>query len=162
MLPGFLSGPRGHCGRTEGDRARARGEAVRAELAVGGPQDADALHPQVSSSVTLSEVVFQLGRMVDCERSGRNVTCRVGNLSAAPGPGESATITLQAIPTRAGTIENTASVDSIENDLNSLNDSATAATQVVAAARTAAVVASRRRSSAPTAPTASPAPAGPT
>src|SRR6188474_3138349 len=77
MLPGFLSGPRGHCGRTEGDRARARGEAVRAELAVGGPQDADALHPQVSSSVTLSEVVFQLGRMVDCERSGRNVTCRV-------------------------------------------------------------------------------------
>jgi hypothetical protein len=32
---------------------------------VGGPQDADALHPQVSSSVTLSEVVFQLGRMVE-------------------------------------------------------------------------------------------------
>jgi Ca2+-binding RTX toxin-like protein len=72
----------------------------------------------------------------NCERSGRRVTCRVGSLSAAPGPGEAATITVQAIPTRVGTVENTASVDSVENDLVSFNDSATASTQVVAAPRT--------------------------
>lgn len=101
------------------------------------------LGPQGATDVTVTDRLPAQVHFVsagassgNCERSGRRVTCRVGNLSA-PGPGDSATITLQVIPTNVGTIVNTASVDSVENDLVSLNDSATASTQVLAAPRTA-------------------------
>jgi uncharacterized repeat protein (TIGR01451 family) len=101
------------------------------------------LGPQGATDVTVTDrlpaqvhFVTAAASSGNCERNGRNVTCRLGNLSAAPGPGERATVTVQVIPTRVGTIENTASVDSVENDIASLNDSATAVTRVVAAPRT--------------------------
>jgi uncharacterized repeat protein (TIGR01451 family) len=101
------------------------------------------LGPQGATDVTVTDrlpaqvhFVSASASSGNCERSGRRVTCRVGNLSTPPGPGDSATITLQVIPTNVGTIVNTASVDSVENDLVSVNDSATAATQVVEAPRT--------------------------
>ncbi len=101
------------------------------------------LGPQGATEVTVTDrlpaqvhFVSAAASSGNCERSGRRITCQVGNLSAAPGPGDTATITLQVIPTRAGTIENTVSVDSVENDLASFNDSATASTQVIEAPRT--------------------------
>jgi hypothetical protein len=49
------------------DRARARGEGIRAELlaklGTGGPQSAADLHPQMDSDVSLSGVAFQLERL---------------------------------------------------------------------------------------------------
>jgi uncharacterized repeat protein (TIGR01451 family) len=101
------------------------------------------LGPQGATDVTVTDRLPAQTHFVsagassgNCERKGRNVTCQVGNLSPAPGPGDTATIAVQVIPTRVGTIQNTASVDSAENDLVSLNDSATASTQVIAAPRT--------------------------
>ncbi len=100
------------------------------------------LGPQGATEVTVSDrlpaqthYVSASASSGNCERKGRNVTCQVGNLSPAPGPGDMATVIVQVIPTRVGTIENTASVDSVENDLVSFNDSATASTEVVAAPR---------------------------
>jgi uncharacterized repeat protein (TIGR01451 family) len=69
----------------------------------------------------------------NCERKGNRVTCKVGNLSADPTKGNTATVTVQVRPDKAGTIENSASVDSVETDPVSLNDTATATTKVVAA-----------------------------
>jgi uncharacterized repeat protein (TIGR01451 family) len=96
------------------------------------------LGPQGATDVTVTDRLPKQSPFVSanatsgsCERKGRQVTCRVGNL----GLGATATISLRAIPTRVGTIENTASVDSVENDLVPLNDSATASTQVVEAPR---------------------------
>ena len=101
------------------------------------------LGPQGATDVTVTDRLPSHSRFVSasassgsCERNGRQVTCRVGNLSPAPGPGDTATITVLVQPTRVGTIENSASVDSVENDLVSVNDSATATTQVLAAPRT--------------------------
>lgn len=48
------------------DRARARGEGIRADLLAkleGGPQSAADLHPQFRSDVSLSEIAFQLDRL---------------------------------------------------------------------------------------------------
>jgi hypothetical protein len=49
-------------------RARERGERVRDELTAalraGGPQSAADLSPKVPRDVSLSEVTFQLGRLV--------------------------------------------------------------------------------------------------
>lgn len=98
--------------------------------------------PQGATDVTVADRLPSHSRFVSasassgsCERKGRQLTCRVGNLSAAPGPGDSATVTVQVLPTRVGTIENSASVDSPETDPVTLNDNATASTQVVAAPR---------------------------
>jgi uncharacterized repeat protein (TIGR01451 family) len=97
------------------------------------------LGPQGATDVTVTDRLPKQSPFVSanatsgsCERKGRQVTCRVGNLN----PGGTATVTLRVIPTRVGTIENTVTVDSVENDLVSFNDSATASTQVVAAPRT--------------------------
>lgn len=101
------------------------------------------LGPQGATDVTVTDRLPAHAHYVsasasagNCERNGRRLTCQVGSLSPAPGPGDTATIMVQVIPTRVGTIENTASVDSVENDLASFNDSATASTQVVEAPRT--------------------------
>jgi uncharacterized repeat protein (TIGR01451 family) len=100
----------------------------------------DNLGPQGATNVTVTDRLPSQSRFVSasansgsCERKGRQVTCQVGNLSPAPGPGNTATVTVQVLPTRVGTIQNSASVDSVENDLVSANDTATASTEVVAA-----------------------------
>jgi uncharacterized repeat protein (TIGR01451 family) len=67
-----------------------------------------------------------------CEQKGKRVTCSLGNLAADPTKANAATVTIQVRPTKAGTITNTASVDSVENDPVAVNDKATASTQVVA------------------------------
>jgi uncharacterized repeat protein (TIGR01451 family) len=101
------------------------------------------LGPQSATDVTVTDRLPAQVQFVsagassgNCERNGRRVTCEIGNLTPAPNAGDTATITLQVIPTRVGTIVNTATVDSVENDLASFNDSATASTQVVEAPRT--------------------------
>jgi uncharacterized repeat protein (TIGR01451 family) len=101
------------------------------------------LGPQGATDVAVTDRLPSHSRFVSasassgsCERNGRQLTCRIGNLAAAPGLGDTATVTVLVQPTRVGTIENTASVDSVENDLVSVNDSATASTQVIAAPRT--------------------------
>jgi hypothetical protein len=58
------------------DRARARGEAIRAELmahlTAGGPQDPADLLPSIETpNVSLPEVGFQLDRLVDDGTVGR-------------------------------------------------------------------------------------------
>ena len=67
-----------------------------------------------------------------CERKGKRVTCSLGNLAADPTKANAVTVTIQVRPTKVGTITNTASVDSVENDPVAANDKATASTQVVA------------------------------
>ncbi len=50
-------------------QATARGEGIRAELlaklTTGGPQSAADLYPQTPTDVSLSEVAFQLARLVE-------------------------------------------------------------------------------------------------
>jgi uncharacterized repeat protein (TIGR01451 family) len=72
-----------------------------------------------------------------CERKGRNVNCSIGNLGDNPTKANSATVTIQVRPKRAGTISNTATVDSVENDPVTLNDQAQVTTTVAAAPRVA-------------------------
>jgi uncharacterized repeat protein (TIGR01451 family) len=67
-----------------------------------------------------------------CDRRGSQVTCEVGNLAADPTGANAVTVTIQVRPTRAGTIKNTASVDSVENDPIGVNDKAEASTTVTA------------------------------
>ena len=62
-----------------------------------------------------------------CNRTGRTVTCQVGSLG---GSGSEATITIRVKPRRAGTLTNTAEVDSVENDPVATNNQATATTTV--------------------------------
>jgi uncharacterized repeat protein (TIGR01451 family) len=66
----------------------------------------------------------------DCERKGRNVTCRVGEIAATPTAASPVTVTIQVRPGRAGMITNTASVDSVEIDPVEANDRAEASTEV--------------------------------
>jgi len=92
------------------------------------------LGPQTATQV---EVVDRLPAQVDfvsatvgnqnCARNGRRVTCQVGTLG---GSGSEAEITIRVKPTRAGSITNTAEVDSVENDPNPANNTATATTTV--------------------------------
>jgi uncharacterized repeat protein (TIGR01451 family) len=72
-----------------------------------------------------------------CDRRGSRVTCDVGNLAADPTKANAVTVTIQVRPTRAGTIENTASVDSVENDPIDANDDAQVSTRVIAPAQAA-------------------------
>jgi uncharacterized repeat protein (TIGR01451 family) len=73
----------------------------------------------------------------NCERRGSRVTCDVGNLAADPTRANAVTVTIQVRPTKAGTIENTASVDSVENDPVGANDNAVVSTTVIAAQQAA-------------------------
>jgi uncharacterized repeat protein (TIGR01451 family) len=67
-----------------------------------------------------------------CEKKGKRVTCNLGNLAMDPTKANAVTVTIQVRPTKAGTITNTAAVDSVENDPVAANDKATVSTQVTA------------------------------
>jgi uncharacterized repeat protein (TIGR01451 family) len=97
------------------------------------------LGPQNATGVTVTD---RLPKHVDfvsattssgtCDRRGSRVTCDVGALAADPTKANAVTVTIQVRPTRAGTIKNTASVDSVENDPIGANDRAEVSTTVTA------------------------------
>jgi uncharacterized repeat protein (TIGR01451 family) len=68
-----------------------------------------------------------------CDRKGRNVTCAIGDLAADATQANAVSVTIQVRPRKAGTITNTATVDSIETDPVAANDTAQTTTQVVEA-----------------------------
>ncbi len=63
-----------------------------------------------------------------CERRGRKVTCRIGEL--APDPANPVDVTILVRPSKAGLLTNSISVDSIEIDPLEANDRAEATTTV--------------------------------
>jgi uncharacterized repeat protein (TIGR01451 family) len=69
-----------------------------------------------------------------CDRQGNRVVCDIGNLAADATKANAVTVTIQVRPTRAGTITNSVSVDSVEKDPVPANDKAEASTTVNAAA----------------------------
>jgi uncharacterized repeat protein (TIGR01451 family) len=96
------------------------------------------LGPQAATGTTVTDRLPQNADFVSaqstngtCKRTGRTVTCQVGNLA---GSGSEATITIRVKPRRVGTITNTAEVESVENDPVAANNTATATTTVRAAA----------------------------
>jgi uncharacterized repeat protein (TIGR01451 family) len=95
------------------------------------------LGPQAATGVVVTDELPSQTTFVsastmsgNCERKGRRVTCEVGNLAADVTKASAVTVTVQIQPRRVGTIENTASVDSIENDPVTANDRSTTSTQV--------------------------------
>lgn len=68
----------------------------------------------------------------NCERKGKRVTCEIGSLAPDPARTNPVTVTIQVRPTRAGTISNEVSVDSVEDDPIGINDRAEASTRVTA------------------------------
>jgi uncharacterized repeat protein (TIGR01451 family) len=97
------------------------------------------LGPQNATGVTVTD---RLPKHVDfvsattssgtCDRRGSRVTCDVGALAADPTKANAVTVTIQVRPTRVGTIKNTASVESVENDPIGVNDRAETSTTVTA------------------------------
>lgn len=86
--------------------------------------------PAAASSVTFSDplpvgvtLVSVMPSKGTANVSGSLVTCNVGGLGA----GEAAIVTVVATPTAAGVITNTATATSVDVDLNSLNNTASAA-----------------------------------
>jgi uncharacterized repeat protein (TIGR01451 family) len=67
-----------------------------------------------------------------CQRKGKKVTCAIGTLAADATKANAVTITIQVRPTKAGKIENTATVDGVEKDPVGKNNKAKASTTVVA------------------------------
>ncbi len=63
-----------------------------------------------------------------CERRGRKVTCRIGDL--APDPANPVDVAIQVRPSKAGMLTNSVSVDSVEIDPLEANDRAEATTTV--------------------------------
>jgi uncharacterized repeat protein (TIGR01451 family) len=97
------------------------------------------LGPQGASGVTITdrlpnqvEFVSAAASSGNCARKGKNVTCEVGSLNADPTKADAGRVTIQVRPRKAGTIQNSASVDSVENDPVSANDTAQTSTTVVA------------------------------
>lgn len=93
--------------------------------------------PQEATNVVLedrmpaqSDFVSATSTVGKCDEKGTRVTCQLGNLAK----GATATVTIVVRPTKAGTIDNTATVDSVETDPVPVNDSATASTRVTEAA----------------------------
>jgi len=72
-----------------------------------------------------------------CSRRGSRVTCSVGNLAADATGANAVIVTIQVRPTKAGTIRNVASVESLENDPIGVNDRAEASTTVLPPPRAA-------------------------
>ena len=99
------------------------------------------LGPQGATGVTVTdrlprqvEYISAAASSGNCERKGRTVTCEVGSLAADPTQANAVTVTIQVRPRKAGTIENSVSVDSVESDPVEANDRAEVTTTVVAAA----------------------------
>lgn len=95
------------------------------------------LGPQGATGVTVTDELPSQTSFVSasassgtCERKGRRVTCAVGSLPADPTKAYAVTVTIQVQPRKGGTIVNTASVDSVENDPVLANDRATTSTLV--------------------------------
>jgi uncharacterized repeat protein (TIGR01451 family) len=70
-----------------------------------------------------------------CTRKDKKVTCAIGNLAADATKTNAVTITIQVRPTKAGKIDNTATVDGVEKDPVGSNNKAKASTTVLAAPR---------------------------
>jgi uncharacterized repeat protein (TIGR01451 family) len=70
-----------------------------------------------------------------CKQQGNRVICDIGNLAADPTGKDAVTVLVQVKPTRAGTITNSASVESAEDDPVGANDKAEASTRVTAPRR---------------------------
>ncbi|HEX9968436.1 MAG TPA: DUF11 domain-containing protein, partial [Solirubrobacterales bacterium] len=94
------------------------------------------LGPQEATNVLLddrmpaqSDFVSAAATVGKCDDKGTRVTCQLGNLAKDA----TATVTIVVRPTKPGTIDNTATVDSAETDPVPVNDSATASTRVTAA-----------------------------
>jgi uncharacterized repeat protein (TIGR01451 family) len=94
------------------------------------------LGPQEATDVVLtdrmpaqSDFVSATPTVGKCDDKGTRVTCELGKLVKDA----TATVTIVVRPTKVGTIDNTASVDSVETDPIPVNDSATASTRVTAA-----------------------------
>lgn len=95
------------------------------------------LGPQAATGVTVTDELPRQTTFVSatassgsCERKGRRVSCDVGNLAADATKANAATVTIQLRPRKAGTISNTVSVDSVEDDPVPTNNAATTSTQV--------------------------------
>lgn len=97
------------------------------------------LGPDTATAVTVTDrlpnsvdLVSATSTAGPCASKGRRVTCVLG---ALPAPmidyGGPPTATISAIPRRAGTIANTATVDGAQKDPVSANNRATATTQVL-------------------------------
>jgi uncharacterized repeat protein (TIGR01451 family) len=67
-----------------------------------------------------------------CQHKGTQVICQLGNLNDDPTKANAVTVTIQVRPTRAGTITNSATVDSAETDPIAANNKADATTKVIA------------------------------
>lgn len=96
-------------------------------VANNGPQEATdvVLDDRLPSQSDFVSTTSTAGK---CDDKGVRVTCQLGQLAK----GATATVTIQVRPTKIGTIDNTASVDSVETDPVPVNDTATASTRVTA------------------------------
>jgi uncharacterized repeat protein (TIGR01451 family) len=97
------------------------------------------LGPQGATEVTLTDMlptgvdfVSATTTSGTCDRNGRRVVCELSSIANA---GE-ATVTIKVRPTKAGTLTNTATVESVENDLAAANNTDTETTTVREAAQT--------------------------
>lgn len=95
------------------------------------------LGPQAATGATVTDelpsqmtFVSAAASSGSCERKGRRVSCDVGSLAADATKANGVTVTIRVRPRKAGATENAASVDSVENDPNAVNDRATTATVV--------------------------------
>lgn len=91
------------------------------------------LGPQGATAVRLTDTlptgvdfVSATSTSGNCDRNGRRVICELGSLANA---GE-ATVTIKVKPTKAGTLTNTATVESAENDPAAANNTDTETTTV--------------------------------
>lgn len=90
--------------------------------------------PQEATGVVLSDRLPRQSELISatalaggCERKGTTVACDLGRLNK----GATASATIKVRPTGAGTIENTAAVDSLETDPIAANDRVTVSTEVL-------------------------------
>jgi uncharacterized repeat protein (TIGR01451 family) len=97
------------------------------------------LGPQGATGVTVTDRLASRTVLLSatttqgtCGPQGRRVICNLGNLGADLSGANAVPVTIQVRPTRVGTIMNTVSVDSVENDPVAANDTAEASTSVVA------------------------------
>jgi uncharacterized repeat protein (TIGR01451 family) len=101
-----------------------------------GPQDATGV---VATDKLPSHTDFIAATTASgtCARRGSRVTCALGNLAADATGANAVIVTLQVRPTKARTIRNVASVESLENDPIGANDRAEASTTVLPPPRAA-------------------------